>query len=366
MRRWVTLLAVVLAGSVLPMPAAETAGAATDSGAATGSGTVTGADAGSVSGSVSGSGSGSGSGTAEVPGRAAGARTAFTRLAGFTGSSGLVAVPRFTGFPATATSPAAAVSPVTALRRQFGEHVGLRISDLGRVYRAGKPMVTIWRRGRVEFDATGVYGTDTTGRTELGRGAVKEMENLLGRRLGSTRVICFPDEAYLSGPGYETWLPEGKTWLGLIGPANIKQTAALPQIVDIFEPSTLGTLLSHTAVRRKLRSGTYLRGTVTLRTLYRASPSLRDRLAGPPRGRSATTPVGFRLWLDRSNLVRRLSTTWRQPLPGGPQKYTTTLVDTRYTGWGSSVTLAPPPPEDTADAGRVGADIPPPAVLPIG
>ncbi|MET8054250.1 hypothetical protein ABZU75_42410 [Streptosporangium sp. NPDC005286] len=296
MRRWVTLLAVVLAGSVLAMSAAEAAGTA-------------------------------GAGVAGV-----------------------------------APPP----SPVTRLRQQFGEHTGLRISDVGRVYRGGKAVVTIWRKGRVEFDETGVYGTDTVGRTELGRGAVKELERQLGRQLGSTRVICFPNEAYLSGPGYETWLPEGKTWLGLIGPANIKQTAALPQIVDIFEPATLGTLLSHTAVRRKLRSGTFLQGTVTLRTLYKASPSLRDRLAGPPKGRSARIPVGFRLWLDRSNLVRRLSTTWRQPLGGSPGKYTTTVVDTRYTGWGSSVTLVPPPPEDTADAGRVGADFPEPAVLPIG
>lgn len=293
MRRWVTLLAVVLAGSVLPMSAAEagTAGAA---------------------------------GTAPPP------------------------------------------SPVTKLRQQFGEHVGLRISDVGRVYRGGKAVVTIWRKGRVEFGASGVYGTDTVGRTELGKGVVRELEGQLGQRLGSTRVICFPNEAYLSGPGYETWLTEGKTWLGLIGPANIKQTAALPQIVNIFEPATLKTLLSHTAVRKKLDSGTFLQGAVTLRTLYKVSPSLRDRLAGPPKGKSAKTPVGFRLWLDRSNLARRLSTTWRQPLDGNPGKYTTTVVDSRYTGWGSSVTLVPPPPEDTADAGRVGADIPAPAVLPIG
>ncbi|GAA2891637.1 hypothetical protein GCM10010517_56010 [Streptosporangium fragile] len=265
-----------------------------------------------------------------------------------------------------AAEAAAPPSPVTALKRQFGEHVGLRVSDVGRVYRGGEAVVTIWRKGRVEFDADGVYATDTVGRTEAGRGAVKELENQLGQQLGSTRVICFPNEAYLSGPGYETWLPEGKTWLGLIGPANIKQTAALPQIVNIFEPATLGTLLSHASVRKKLRSGTFLQGAVTLRTLYKVSPSLRDRLAGPPKGRSGRIPVGFRLWLDPSNLARRLSTTWRQPISGDARKYTTTVVDTRYTGWGSPVTLVPPPPEDTADAGRVGADLPEPAVLPIG
>jgi hypothetical protein len=259
-----------------------------------------------------------------------------------------------------------AVSPVTALKRRFVEHTGLRISDVGRVYRDGKAVVTIWRRGRVEFGASGVYATDTTGRTEAGRGAIREFEGLTGQRLGSTRVICFPDEAYLSGPGYETWLPEGKSWLGLIGPANIKQTAALPQIVNVFEPATLGTLLAHSTVKRKLSSGTYHQGAVTLRTLYRVSPSFRDRLAGPPKGRSAKITVGFRLWLDRSNLARRLTTTWRQPVPGTPKRPTTTVADTRYTGWGSDVTLAPPPPEDTADAGRVGGDFSPPPTLPVG
>lgn len=257
-------------------------------------------------------------------------------------------------------------SPVQRLKQQFGEHVGLRISDLGRVYRDGKPAVTIWRKGRVEFDAAGVYGTDTVGRTELGKGVVRELESQLGQRLGSTRVICFPDEAYLSGPGYETWLPEGKTWLGLIGPANIKQTAALPQIVNIFEPATLGTLLSHATSRKKGSYGTILQGAVTLRTLYKVSPSFRDRLAGPPSARSGRIPIGFRLWLDRAHLARRLTTTWKQPLPGRPRSHTTTVADTRYTGWGSPVTLTPPPPEDTADAGRVGPDFPTPAVLPIG
>ncbi|MER5425949.1 hypothetical protein, partial [Streptosporangium roseum] len=38
-------------------------------------------------------------------------------------------------------------SPVQRLKQQFGEHVGLRISDLGRVYQDGKPAVTIWRKG---------------------------------------------------------------------------------------------------------------------------------------------------------------------------------------------------------------------------
>ncbi|GAA3444168.1 hypothetical protein [Planomonospora venezuelensis] len=254
-------------------------------------------------------------------------------------------------------------SPVTKLRQQFAEHKGLRISDLGRVFKDGKAVVTIWRKGRVEFDASGVYATDTTGRTEAGRGAVKEFENLTGLNAGSTRVICFPNEAYLSGPGYETWLPEGKHWLGLIGPENIKQTETFPQIVNVFEPATLGTLLSHASVKRRLGSGTYLQGAVTLRTLYKVSPSFRDRLAGPPKGRSAKIPVGFRLWLDRSNLVRRLTTTWRQPAGKTP---TTTVADTRYTAWGSDVTLTPPPPEDTADAGRVGGDFSPPATLPIG
>ncbi|MFC4057877.1 hypothetical protein ACFOWE_06205 [Planomonospora corallina] len=260
----------------------------------------------------------------------------------------------------------AAPSPVTALERHFTEHTGLRVSDVGRMYRDGKAVVTIWRKGRVEFDASGVYATDTTGRTEAGRGAVREFEHLIGRRLGSTRVICFPNEAYLSGPGYETWLPEGKSWLGLIGPANIKQTAAFPQIVNVFEPATLGTLLSRAAVRKKLASGTYHQGAVTLRTLYAVSPSFRDRLAGPPKGKDAKITVGFRLWLDRSNLPRRLTTTWKQPVPGTPKRPTVTVADTRYTGWGAEVVLTPPPPEDTADAGRVGGDLSPPPTLPVG
>ncbi|MBG0827900.1 hypothetical protein HS041_08990 [Planomonospora sp. ID67723] len=265
--------------------------------------------------------------------------------------------------PAGTAQAERAPSPVTKLKQQFAEHKGLRIADLGRVYKDGKAVVTIWRRGKVEFDASGVYATDTTGRTEAGRGAIREFENLTGQNVGSTRVICFPNEAYLSGPGYETWLPEGKKWLGLIGPENIKQTETFPQIVNVFEPATLGTLLSHAAVKRKLGSGTYLQGAVSLRTLYKVSPSFRDRLAGPPKGRSAKIPVGFRLWLDRSNLVRRLTTTWKQPAGKTP---TVTVADTRYTAWGSDVTLTPPPPEDTADAGRVGGDFSPPATLPVG
>ncbi|GAA3136198.1 hypothetical protein GCM10010466_28730 [Planomonospora alba] len=269
------------------------------------------------------------------------------------------------GTARTATAQGAP-SPVAALKRHFTEHTGVRVSDVGRVYRDGKAVVTVWRRGRVEFDASGVYATDTTGRTEAGRGAIREFEDLVGQRVGSTRVICFPGEAYLSGPGYETWLPEGKSWLGLIGPANIKQTAAFPQIVNVFEPATLGTLLSRAAVKRRLASGTHYQGAVTLRTLYAVSPSFRDRLAGPPKGRSAKVTVGFRLWLDRANLARRLTTTWKQPVPGTPERPTVTVADTRYTGWGSDVTLVPPPPEDTADAGRVGGDFSPPPTLPVG
>nr|BFE86410.1 hypothetical protein GCM10020093_090110 [Planobispora longispora] len=53
--------------------------------------------------------------------------------------------------------------------------------------------------------------------------------------------------------------------------------------MNIFEPATLGTLLSRAAVKRKLSSGTYLQGAVSLRTLYKVSPSFRDRLAGPPK-----------------------------------------------------------------------------------
>nr|BFE86411.1 hypothetical protein GCM10020093_090120 [Planobispora longispora] len=76
----------------------------------------------------------------------------------------------------TAQAVQAPPSPVTKLKQHFAEHVGLRISDVGRVYKDGKAVVTIWRRGKVEFDASGVYATDTTGRTEAGRGAIKEFE----------------------------------------------------------------------------------------------------------------------------------------------------------------------------------------------
>ncbi|MFD0478653.1 hypothetical protein ACFQ0B_68515 [Nonomuraea thailandensis] len=108
------------------------------------------------------------------------------------------------------------------------------------------------------------------------------------------------------------------------------------QVVDVFNPRILRTLLAKATVRE---GGEY-RGVVTRDDLYEKYDHAWFK------------KVSYRLFLDRRGLPVRLITEYSYTSVGVDMDGNTVkdsahpLIDTRYTGYGAKVKITPPPAEE--------------------
>ncbi|MEU0570374.1 hypothetical protein ABZ297_33990 [Nonomuraea sp. NPDC005983] len=264
-----------------------------------------------------------------------------------------------TAGPAQA-APAASADPVKALKKQFVAGQGVKLTEttkttIGREQYAGDS-----KEGVVAFDANGVAGAEVTRTPNLSPEMRKRLEQLAEKNndVGDTAqllteriyLVSTGNRLYANGGLFSSLLPESKLWVGW--PGSPIAAANNDQIVNVFEPDTLKTLLATAKGRSKGGSGDQYRGSITIAQLYKVSPSFRKLIPVKPTGAPAKNAVSWRLSLDAQKLVKRIAISWSVKVT---KKITLSVsTETRYSDWGSAVTVTAPPAEQVLDFKDLG------------
>ncbi|GAA2891647.1 hypothetical protein GCM10010517_56020 [Streptosporangium fragile] len=271
-----------------------------------------------------------------------------------------------TALAPTAHASAQAADPVTALKKQISNGRGVTFVDTTKVTTSYDSGVFAQRRGSMQPGASGIKASDQTTKLRitasdvkaLSEGMDEEDAKLMAGLAKPERVVRIKDVSYISGGIFGQLLPEGKTWLQLPG-GSLGNTGRLSQLVNVAEPATLKALLAHAVVKRP----TAYAGKITFGELYKVSPWFRAGFLTTPTGKQAKTVVDWKLYLGADGLAKRLTTTY----PGTPlgAKDTTLTVDTRYSGWGSEVTVKAPPADQVATQKDLQEDVDPNMPVPL-
>ncbi|MEV0581690.1 hypothetical protein [Nonomuraea sp. NPDC050310] len=211
----------------------------------------------------------------------------------------------------------------------------------------GRRTLFLRRSGAFRLGDSGVAAADVTARLAI------TPADLPGEAFtwlaAPERTIRVGTTSYLSGGLYGTLLPEGRTWYRYPGGPAAGVTGTYSQLLNIAEPRTRATLL-----KTAKRTSYGYRGTITLGALYKLSPWFRASAASKPKKPGIV--LSWRLTVDAAKLPKRLVTAYTS-------SGETVIADTRYSGWGSAVTIVPPPPDQVADELATGEE--PPAVPPV-
>jgi hypothetical protein len=259
----------------------------------------------------------------------------------------------------TQTVQTAAADPASALKSRFRVRHGVKLAENTKIIGEGGKNRTIFTRrsGVLEFGRSGMVASDLTTTFGLPTGA----GNLKGLFVPS-RTLSVKGSSYTSGGIFDGSMPEGKKWLRTKNDA-VALVSPYQQMINVVEPATLKSTLTHTAAKRP--GGTWdgtrttvHSGTITLAELYRISPSVRTMLRKKPSGRSATLPVTWKIYLGSDQLVRRIVSSYTESTRGLNSTELTYVNDTRYTDWGVKSAIKAPPADTVADFDElsIGAD----------
>lgn len=210
--------------------------------------------------------------------------------------------------------------PLEAFTAQVAAKRWVKVSETHRVHIRKDLFEKSDIRGAVRLGRAGLTAYDLTVKTKQ-----------LGGRL---RLLAAGGYTYQSGKPLQKFLPDGKTWWKERFTASDRNPFSL--VPPVFEPATYKALLATTTKR----TGGVYQGTITMGTLYKASPSLRAQPDMKPSRREAALKVHWRLWTDRKGLPTRLYTTFADPdhLTGAMVART----DMRFSSWGTKVRLTLP------------------------
>ncbi|MEU0487108.1 hypothetical protein ABZ260_49145 [Streptosporangium sp. NPDC006013] len=230
---------------------------------------------------------------------------------------------------------AASADPVTVLKRQLVAGKGVRFTDVTTLAEPTEKGTFLKRTGSLQFTRTGIAASDISARYTATRSGPVFSD--LSRFLGSERTITVGGASYHSG---DVWRPpKGKSWIkNAFGKSvNGGVSGWYGQRVNAAEPATLKALITSGK-----RVGRTYSGTIGYGRLERISPWLR---AVDPIGGDKDSVIRFRLTLGPDGLPQRLVTSHVvtahlvETVDGGRK----ISVETRYTGWGSRVTVKAPP-----------------------
>jgi hypothetical protein len=248
------------------------------------------------------------------------------------------------------TVQATQADPASALKSQFRAHHGVKLAENTKIIgEDGKGRTIFTRRnGVLEFGASGMVASDLTTQFTL----PVDSGELKGLFIPS-RTLSVKGASYTSGGVFADSMPEGKKWLRTKNDA-VSLVSPFQQMINIVEPATLKSTLTHTAAKRP--GGTWdgtrttvHSGTITLAELYRISPSVRTMLRKKPSGRSATLPVTWKIYLGSDQLVRRVVSSYTESSRGLNSTELTYVNDTRYSDWGVKSAIKAPPAGQVAD-----------------
>ncbi|MEU4232435.1 hypothetical protein AB0F17_49755 [Nonomuraea sp. NPDC026600] len=230
----------------------------------------------------------------------------------------------------SAPAQAAAKNPVAALKAQLVAGHGVRFTDTSAFVGSINKDPLVVRTGKIRFGKKGLTGWDITG---------KFSSPLYdGHNTTPERTIAIGDVAWVTGGDLSEDLPKGKTWLKTYSKMNLTTMSSwFGQVVSPAEPATLAALVKN----GKLSGSTY-RGQITFSQLFKISPWFSSSI--PMRSDTEAT-VTYTLKVDGKGLPSRLTTTWQATdfldISWWEGKAVTT--DTRYTGWGTKVSIKSPP-----------------------
>ncbi|MBG0815360.1 hypothetical protein [Planomonospora sp. ID82291] len=223
---------------------------------------------------------------------------------------------------------ASATEAVAALKRQFVAGRGVKATEtITTRHTDGGNTFTFPLRaaGAYMFGASGVAASDFT-------------YGDLGMRAITTR-----NASYTSGDVYEGTLPAGKTWL------RWPDADGLPSpVVNVLEPSTLKGLLATTEKQRRGGkidgvSTTLRTGSITVRKLYAASPSLRRLLVEKPQGATGDLVIDWKLWQDGRQRTRKLVSSYTESTQSLQGSWRTEVTATSvFRAWGTKITIKAP------------------------
>lgn len=195
------------------------------------------------------------------------------------------------------------------------------------------------RTGSFQFGKAGIVASDVT------TDEISWVPNsLLWRLTDSDRTIRIGTDSYYFGG---VWAPpKGKTWIKHPNGMTAGWSGWCSWLVNVAEPATLKALIT-----KGKRTGRTYSGAISFGALEKVSPWLRNAnvIKMPKEDKAAV--LRFTLTLGTNGLPQRLVTVYPQSTHGGTEagrEDRRLSVETRYTGWGSRVTVKAPPASEVA------------------
>ncbi|GAA3420179.1 hypothetical protein [Streptosporangium vulgare] len=241
-----------------------------------------------------------------------------------------------TTFVAVTPAQAAPADPVAALKSRFAAGKGVKFTDVTTLLAFEGNTSFLKRTGSFQFGKAGIVASDTSARRTV---AEADMPiNMIWRLTKPERTIRIGTTSYYSGG---PWAPsKGKTWIKHPNGMNAGFTGWYGQLVNVAEPATLKALIA-----KGKRTGLTYSGAISFGALEKISPWMRNVSLSRLSGNDKTAVLRFTLTLGADRLPRRLVTVY----PGSTHVSAAVgedrrlSVETRYTGWGSRVTVKAPP-----------------------
>lgn len=251
---------------------------------------------------------------------------------------------------APTAAEAAVGDPVRQVRRLLSAQLTAKVVEAGGVQLGSRTRsvnrmaqsfrYTFKRAGSIQLGRKGVVASDLDRRIRFER---EDSAALLKQDVANgdptakslriqTRVhrsVGVNGKLYTTGPLYQPALPAGKTWALRGAVAN--GGAFTDQVINIFEPRTLKTLLSDTYAKKFIKGAGYrdstgrehknvmlYKGKITFADLYALSPTFRAIAGQKPEAALAPAFVWWWLWTDKDGMPTRFQSIWDTWVTGKP------------------------------------------------
>ncbi|MFB4283071.1 MULTISPECIES: hypothetical protein [unclassified Nonomuraea] len=254
-----------------------------------------------------------------------------------------------TATPALAAAPK---DPVVAVKKQLRPGKGVKFTERTTIIDGGAREVFVRRSGTLQFSKSGIAASDITGKfnislSDLGELPEGETGELLKAMAAKERTIRIGTTSYLSGGIWSSMLPEGETWFKAAKGPTGGVTGMFGQPLNLAEPATIKTLM-----KGAKPAGGGFAGKTKVGDLWNASAWLRATWLSAPSAKAKKSSISWRITVNSAGVPTRLVTTFPGSVIGGEG---TVSVDTRYTGWGGSVSIKAPK-DEVADKFENGED----------
>ncbi|TMR10931.1 hypothetical protein ETD86_37585 [Nonomuraea turkmeniaca] len=267
--------------------------------------------------------------------------------------AGVVLATTATLVAATPAMAAAPKNPVVTVKKQLAPGKGVKFTERTTLDVDGQRDIFVRRSGTLQFSKSGVAASDITGKfnislKDLGADA-DDAPELLKALATPERTIRVGTTAYLSGGMWSTLLPEGKTWFKMPKGPTGGVTGVYGQPLNLAEPATLKTLFKGA----KPAGGGYA-GKITVGALWKVSPWYRAAALSKPSAKAQKSTISWRITVNSAGLPTRLVSTF--PVAALSTGKGTVSVDTRFSGWGTAVSIKAPPVDEVATEFENGED----------